>query len=90
MNLLVAQSQEPIFKYSLDKYVEQGKVTLRWAPINTQSWYTGNKYGYKLTRYTLKENGVKIPDSLREATKLILLDSIKPLPEAEWEVKADI
>ncbi|MCC7026429.1 MAG: hypothetical protein IT265_05710 [Saprospiraceae bacterium] len=89
LNLLVAQSQEPVFKYSLDKYVEQGKVILRWAPVNTQSWYAGNKYGYKLTRYTLKENGVKIPDSLREATKLILLDSIKPLPEAEWEAKAD-
>ncbi len=35
-----------------------GEVVLRWAPSNYDNWLKGINEGYKIVRYTLKENGV--------------------------------
>jgi len=84
-----AQGQEPIFKYSMTKYAHTDKVSLRWGAIDVPSWQAGNMYGYKLIRYTLRVDGETLSDSLMNLSKIILMDSMRAIPEAEWEAKAD-
>jgi hypothetical protein len=58
-------------------------VVLRWAPTSPILWQAGNRYGYKLERFTLKSDG-----TLAEATgggKLLATHPIRPVSQREFE-----
>jgi uncharacterized protein len=38
-------------------------ILLRWAPDNFMGWNAGNKYGYKIVRYTLMRDGKMLPNA---------------------------
>lgn len=74
---LVLKSQSIALKY----FVSNDSVSLRWAPCDYKVWMKGNKYGYKIERLLLSENGIVVD----EMSKSILHNGvIKPLPELEW------
>lgn len=87
--IVVSNGQETPLIYKLQGFVETDKVMLRWAPANEKSWREGIKTGYKLSRFTIAYDGVEYTKEQSIESKVILLDSIKPLPEDDWELKAD-
>jgi hypothetical protein len=67
--------------------VGKDRIQLRWAPLTPELWRMGNKYGYKLERFTLSESGVF---DITSNQKPILISNIpfKPLPKAQWDALA--
>jgi uncharacterized protein len=67
--------------------IGKDRIQLRWAPLTSELWRIGNKYGYKLERFTLSENGVFDSMSYK---KPILISSVpfKPLPKSQWDALA--
>ncbi len=61
-------------------------ILLRWAPDNFDGWNAGNKYGYKIVRFTIMKNGKVISGSQPE---MLTPDPIKPWPLIAWEKYAD-
>ena len=60
-------------------------IKLRWAPDNVKLWQQGNKYGYKLIRYTvLKNNKLETKPQAK-----ILAEKLLPKPLQEWETLAE-
>ncbi len=59
-------------------------VRIRWAPSNLNTWQWGLENGYRLSRFTLANNGVR--DSIQGviASKVVLDSLILPLPENNW------
>ena len=58
-------------------------VVLRWAPTTPVLWQAGNRYGYKLERFTLKADG-----TLTEPTgqgKLLVTQPIRPVSQREFD-----
>jgi hypothetical protein len=74
-------------------------ILLRWAPDNFEGWNAGNKYGYKIVRYTLMRNGQMLnpepnPEHLNSKPLNPELPSsepvfVKPWPLNQWEQLAD-
>lgn len=63
---------------------EKSKILLRWAPSNHIDWLLGNKYGYKVWKFTLT-NGKQIiekPDS-------VYLGLFKPALLDNWQQYSD-
>lgn len=57
-------------------------ITLRWAPIDANTWLLGNKSGYILERYTLVRGGAV----LNQPERMLLTSlPIKPSGEQVWE-----
>jgi uncharacterized protein len=82
-NDLFAQGkQKPEIK--MISNISQDRILLRWAPLTPELWRIGNRYGYKLERFTLSENGVF--DSMSNQ-KPILISTIpfKPLPKDQFD-----
>ena len=63
-------------------------IVVRWAPGSTYLWQLGNKYGYKLERFTVTTKGKPTPEMM---TSTSLVANIKPLPATGWDdlMKAD-
>jgi uncharacterized protein len=57
-------------------------ILLRWAPTNFETWDLGNRYGYKLERFTLIRNDQLLSEP--EFTQLPT-DELQPLPLEKWE-----
>lgn len=62
----------------------KGKVRLRWAATTGSAWLKLNAYGYRLNRYTLKREGVR----LQQPERHVLKDTLKPEPLVAWEALA--
>lgn len=64
-------------------------IVVRWAPGSTYLWQLGNKYGYKLERFTVTRNGK--PTSEMMTSSSLVVNTIKPLPATGWDdiIKAD-
>lgn len=58
-----------------------GEIRLRWAPLSFAAWRLGNNSGYRIERYVITRKGVLISRPVKE----ILVESLKPLPESQWE-----
>lgn len=58
-----------------------GVIRLRWSPASVSYWEQCNRYGYRISRFTIPENGKPLSSS----EKVVLAEQVKPLPEAEWE-----
>lgn len=57
-------------------------ILLRWAPGDYKYWDLGNKYGYKLVRYTLMRDSVLL---LEPEYKNMATDGIAAWPLNEWK-----
>jgi uncharacterized protein len=62
--------------------IQKNKVYLRWAPNNSIAWEQGNRFGYKIERFTLfrKKKLLKVPEKLVVTTQPVL-----PMPLEKWE-----
>ena len=60
----------------------QDSILLRWAPADYQAWDMGNRFGYKVQRYTILRDSLFLPEpELAEMHTGALL----PLPVEKWE-----
>ena len=57
-------------------------IMLRWAPVDYRRWEMGNRYGYKIVRYTLIRDEVLLPEP---EEKILTPVSLKPLPMNDWQ-----
>lgn len=63
-------------------------ITLRWAPLNFETWQKGNNYGYVIKRYTIvRDSSVLLPVEMQILNSI----PIKPKNLDDWEssVKSD-
>lgn len=67
---------------------DQG-IKLRWAPKSYSIWQEGIILGYTLERYTEMVLGDSLSIDDIQASKVTLLSSGKPLPEADWSSFTD-
>lgn len=58
-------------------------ILVRWALSNTAAWQIGNRYGYKLERFTVLRDGKPTNELLTKPT--LVIDTIKPLPKDKWD-----
>jgi uncharacterized protein len=59
-------------------------VILRWAPSSPLAWQMGNKFGYKIERFTLSEAGV-IDKEANQKGITLNNTPVKPLPKDQWD-----
>lgn len=64
-------------------------ITLRWAPLDYETWAWGNEHGYRVERVTIEENSQPLSQSAQMASFTVLVSNLKPLPENDWEGIAD-
>ncbi|MGB9747696.1 MAG: hypothetical protein ACPLXM_12290 [Bacteroidales bacterium] len=83
VNLLWAQVPERKIHVLARAYGDS--VCLRWAPDSYEGWIEGNRYGYKIVRYTLMRNDRLLSEP--DAT-LLTPAPILPYPLSEWEKRA--
>lgn len=60
------------------------QAVIRWGTSSPESWFLGNKYGYKLGRAELDEEGLLV-----EKSYIILADTIRPEQKEVWIAKAE-
>lgn len=83
-----AQQRADKIQFEFKAVYYNGAAYLRWSPVNLKSFdYYKNKR-FKLIRQKVRSNGQTLSDSLYVLNQLVLADSIRPLPEAAWEVFA--
>jgi uncharacterized protein len=57
-------------------------ILLRWAPINYDTWDKGNKYGYRVIRYTILRDSTLVDNP---QPKELTTGPLKPLPLEQWK-----
>jgi uncharacterized protein len=60
--------------------VSADSITLRWAPLTKDHWFSANQYGYTVQRFTLVRNGKVVA----KPEQKLLASALKPLPEDQW------
>lgn len=69
--------------------VGDGKIDLRWAPADYDTWQAGIKKGYVVERYTIMRSGeILSPDDIAKEHK-VLGGAFLPAPLEDWEPYAD-
>ena len=69
--------------------VGDGKIDLRWAPADYDTWQAGIKKGYVIERYTIMRGGeILSPDDIAKEHKT-LGGAFTPAPLEDWEPFAD-
>ncbi len=66
----------------LGRALQSNAILLRWSPDSSALWTLGNAYGYKLTRTTVKRNGLMLSTPENKKTY-----NIKISTEADWKAK---
>jgi uncharacterized protein len=61
----------------------QDSILVRWAPSSLVAWQLGNKYGYRLERYTVLRNGKADLEELKKPS--LVIENLTPLPKEQWE-----
>jgi hypothetical protein len=85
---LIAQSKAE-YSFGMTGFVDTNQIILRWAPLDVQSWIAGKYYGYKLSRFIYKNEGIPLEPEDVIASEEVLVYNIKPLPVEEWMAKID-
>ncbi len=62
-----------------------GIIKLRWGPENFDTWQKALTDGYSVVRYTVKQNGTLLADSVMQQSRSVLVNSAKPKPASYWE-----
>lgn len=82
---LFAQSPNLDKDVMVKAFAGEEKVTLRWMPTSDALFDEGILKGYKVTRYTLKEEGrVLTPLESRETEKVVTGSAIKAYTSTKW------
>ena len=88
VSTVFAQEDVMFFKrakvYIIGDY-DGAEIKLRLAPADIENWEYGLKHGYKIERMTLIEVGDSLSPEEILASKLILVDSLKPVNESQWD-----
>lgn len=73
------------FETKMRGCVGDGRIDLRWAPANHDTWQAGVERGYVVERYTIMRRGeILSPDEIAEGRK-VLGEAFKPAPLEDWE-----
>lgn len=72
-----AFAQSPSHQIKALTKPDKSGVWLRWAPTDFATWQLGNKYGYRIERYTVQADGTVD----NEQPYLVRAIAIKPYPE---------
>lgn len=69
--------------------VGEGRIDLRWAPADYDTWQAGIKRGYTIERYTIMREGeILSPEDMKKEHK-VLMSEMRPAPLADWEEYSD-
>ncbi|NUN99247.1 MAG: hypothetical protein HUU01_01390 [Saprospiraceae bacterium] len=79
--LLSGQSGTDTLSIHLVARAMEGRIVLRWVPVDPAAWMHGNQYGYQVVRTTLEEG--------RNTDRLVLAKQLLPIPEQAWKPMAD-
>lgn len=65
------------------------EITLRWIPMNFDSWKLGVNEGYTVKRKTIAQNGQALTMAAQQASEVVLGTAFLPLPEQDWQPLKD-
>ena len=83
MSAAVASAQR--YETRMQGCVGDGKIDLRWAPADYDTWQAGIKKGYIIERYTIMRGGeILSPDDIAKEHK-VLGGAFTPAPLEDWE-----
>lgn len=85
----LAQSRKDTLAIHMAARAMDGRVVLRWVPVDYKSWIYGNQQGYRVTRTTLAETGNGPGTGGRKSNQVVIADRLLPIPELQWEALAD-
>lgn len=87
MSAAVASAQR--YETRMQGCVGDGKIDLRWAPIDYDTWQAGIKKGYVIERYTIMRGGeILSPEDIAKEHK-VLGGAFTPAPLEDWEPFAE-
>ena len=79
-------SQSPaMYRLHVTGIYDGEKIIVRWAPGDFDSWMYANQYGYKIERTTYRQADTSLSVTNIMASRVTLVDNVKPLPEEDWE-----
>lgn len=82
--VVLAQSPGVEQKIALLSLVNNGKVKLRWVPLDFATWELGNQNGYAIKRYQYSNNGNQLGLTEMQNSEVLISSGIFPLPEGSW------
>ena len=83
----VASAQR--YETKMQGCVGEGKIDLRWAPANYDTWQAGIKKGYVIERYTImRGDEILSPEDIAKEHK-VLGGAFTPAPLEDWEPFAE-
>lgn len=87
MSAAVASAQR--YETRMQGCVGDGKIDLRWAPADYDTWQAGIKKGYVVERYTIMRGGeILSPEDIAKEHK-VLGGAFTPAPLEDWEPFAE-
>ena len=87
MSAAVASAQR--YETRMQGCVGDGKIDLRWAPADYDTWQAGIKKGYVVERYTIMRSGeILSPEDIAKEHK-VLGGAFLPAPLEYWEPFAE-
>ena len=87
MSAAVASAQR--YETRMQGCVGDGKIDLRWAPADYDTWQAGIKKGYVIERYTIMRGGeILSPEDIAKEHK-VLGGAFTPAPLEDWEPFAE-
>ena len=87
--MLVTMASAQRYETRMQGCVGDGKIDLRWAPADYDTWQAGIKKGYVIERYTIMRGGeILSPDDIAKEHK-VLGGAFTPAPLEDWEPFAE-
>lgn len=83
-SILLAQETGLEQRVALLSLVENGKVSLRWVPLEFSGWEMGNQNGYTIRRYRYSTNGIILGLTEMQNSEVMIASNLFPLPENSW------
>ena len=78
-----AQEQQVNNDIIFHAFYKNGEVRLRWLIKDKEQWEWGNKVGYKITRKTVRANGVDLSFEDKQSSRVVLAAAYKPMSASE-------
>ena len=83
-SMVFGQSAGVEQEVALLSMVKDGKVYLRWMPMEFSTWELGNQNGYTVKRYQYSTNGVQLGLTEMQNSEVQLASGVFPLLESSW------
>ena len=87
--MLATSAQAQRYATKMLGCVGDGKIDLRWAPADYNTWQAGIKNGYVIERFTIMRSGEILTKDEITAEHKQLSSAFKPAPLDDWEPYAD-